>query len=91
MSSYEKKYFDILFKSNIKWQNPKTFKYYINNKLKHYKPDFYLPKYNLYIDTKNEYLIKKDKEKIEAVIQQNPIKLKIITKEMLDKNNAGIA
>lgn len=40
-----------------------------------YYPDFYLPKYNLYLDPKNKYKMKNDKFKIQRVVEINGIKL----------------
>lgn len=55
-----------------------------------YYPDFYLPKYNVYLDPKNDFLINHatkrfgitDSEKIKKVSEQNNVKIVI-----LDKNN----
>lgn len=61
------KWFD---ENNINWVREKiNFFRWIDstNKKRRYHPDFYLPEYNIYIDTKNSYLIEKDKEKIEFV------------------------
>ena len=40
-----------------------------------YYPDFYLPKLDLYIDTKNPYLIKKDKEKLDYIQKECKVHL----------------
>lgn len=85
-SSYEKRYYDILLERNIKWIRPKYIYYNIDNKQRKYYPDFYLPKFDIYIDTKNSYLEKIDNEKIKAVIKQNNINLQIINEHNLDKN-----
>lgn len=51
-----------------------------------YLPDFYLIDTNLYIDIKNDYLLKVDSDKLERVKKCNPnINLKIITKKDLMK------
>lgn len=49
-----------------------------------YLPDFYLTDEDCYVDVKNDYLVKLDREKIESIKRCNPlIKLKIITKQEL--------
>ena len=54
------KYFD---KNNINWRrNTKRFKYYHNNKTKHYTPDFYLVDTDQYIEVKG-YITQLDKIK----------------------------
>jgi len=58
LEKYYDKYPDI--------QNGPTIKYVFNKKNKIYFPDFYIPSLNLIIECKNSYLIKRDKEKIEA-------------------------
>jgi len=40
-----------------------------------YHPDFYIPSLNIYIDTKNSYLMIKDEFKIRKVIEENKITL----------------
>lgn len=55
-----------------------------NNESYRYYPDFYLIDYDIYLDPKNNYLIKKDKYKIECVSKQNNIKLKILNKKQLN-------
>ena len=56
-----------------------------------YFPDFYLPEYNVYLDPKNDYLIKtgqarlgiSDKDKIELVSKQNSVNIIILDKNHL--------
>lgn len=45
------------------------------DKKRRYYPDFYLPKYNVYLDPKNKYLQYKDKNKLETVARENDIKI----------------
>ena len=40
-----------------------------------YYPDFYLPKYNIYLDPKNKYKSKIDRVKMESVIKENNVTL----------------
>lgn len=59
------KFLDLI---NIAWIRPK----YINwvdskNKKRNYYPDFYLPNFNLYLDPKNPYAMKKDEEKMKYI------------------------
>lgn len=82
-SSYEIRMADQLEKNNIKWIRPEPITWVDKNKEKHrYYADFYLIDFDVYLDTKNDYLIVKDKDKINNVRKQNKIKLLII-----DKNN----
>jgi|LakMenEpi03Aug12_release.lakeMendotaPanAssembly.Ray.scaffolds.fasta_scaffold222882_1 hypothetical protein len=55
---------------SIDWIRPPPIKYTLNGKSKNYFPDFYLPGFNLYLDPKNSYCIKVQKEKIEIVSKQ---------------------
>lgn len=67
----------------IEWARPKHFYYKINDKIKRYYPDFYLPKYDIYLDPKNDYLIKIDSKKIKTVEQQNNIKIVVLNSDQL--------
>lgn len=50
---------------NISWTRPKPIKWIDkNNKLRNYFPDFYLVDYNIYLDPKNPYVVKSQKEKL---------------------------
>jgi hypothetical protein len=78
----------------LEWIRPQ-FIWYIDtegNKRRYY-PDFYLPKYDLYLDPKNDYLIKTDINKIYDVSRQNSINIAIIGINKLDnisiKNMVG--
>ena len=89
-SSYEVTFAQDLDKNNIKWERPKPLLYKLNGEEHRYYSNFFLPDYNVYVDTKNDYLINNvnprfgitDVEKIRLVEQQNDIKVYI-----LDKNN----
>lgn len=80
-SSYEMKCFEILQGLNIKWIRPKSLKYNGKN----YFADFYLPEYNIYLDPKNSYKAKIDKEKIDVVIQQNNVKVFVLLEKQITK------
>src|SRR6185369_4397320 len=84
-SSYELIIAKILDENKIFWYRPKPFKWLntIKNTSHLYYPDFYLKDFNIYLDPKNNYLIEKDKFKIESVISQNNIKLFILNKNQL--------
>lgn len=89
-SSYEVKFAEDLDKNKIKWSRPKPLLYRLNGEEHRYYPDFYLDDYDVYVDTKNDYLINHvnpkygitDVEKIHLVEQQNNVEIYI-----LDKNN----
>ena len=80
-STYELKCAEILDKLGIRWVRPKHLKY--DNKK--YFPDFYLVDYNIFLDPKNDFLAKKDQEKIEKVCEQNNVIVLILTKDELDE------
>ena len=83
-SSYEVKIAKDLDKNNILWTRPAHFLWRDGTGEQHrYYPDFYLPKFNVYLDPKNDYLIKKDKNKIKRVAEQNNIKLYVLNKNEL--------
>lgn len=95
ISSYEVIVAKELDKNNIQWEKPKRFKYYENNDINksyhYYTPDFYLPKYDIYLDPKNDFLINninpslgyKDLDKIKWVEQYNNIKVIVLNKNQL--------
>lgn len=72
-----------LDENNIIWSRPtKGFVWTDNNKK--YYPDFYLTEYDVYLDPKNDYLIKKDENKISEAQKRNNIKVLVLTKDQLD-------
>lgn len=77
---------------NIKWERCARFPYVDLSGKKHtYTPDFYLPDYNVYLDPKNDFLIKainpalgfNDVDKITWVMEQNKIKVLVLNKEQV--------
>lgn len=78
-SSYEYRFFQLLNFYDVKWLRPKHLKY----DDKKYFADFYLPEFDIYVDTKNDYLIKLDREKIEKVIEQNLVRLEVLSENDL--------
>jgi len=78
-STYELTCSELLNRMNIKWMRPGALKYDGKN----YFADFYLPDHNIYLDPKNSYKAKLDKDKITKVIQQNGVELYILSEENL--------
>ena len=67
-SSWEIKLAQLLDENNIVWEKPKPLLWIDrNNKKHHYFADFYLPNYNVYLDPKNNYCFKVQKEKIDIL------------------------
>lgn len=66
-SSYELKLFEILTELEVRWLRPKPLPYILDGEEKRYYADFYLPDFNLYLEPKNDYLIKKEKRKFEVL------------------------
>lgn len=88
-SSYEYRFALILDELNIKWIKDRSIWFewldQKSNKIRRYTPDFHLPDYNIFIDTKNDYLIKKDSYKIKQVIKRNNINLIILNNTQINK------
>lgn len=91
-SSYELIVAQQLDMNQVHWVRPnKGFPYYDqNNKFHRYMPDFYLPEYDVYLDPKNDALIEfinsngyNDKQKIQWCMDNNDIKVIILTKDEL--------
>jgi hypothetical protein len=80
-SSYELRCSEILNSLDIDWIRPKHLKW--DNGSKKYFADFYLPKYDIYLDPKNNYKAKVDKDKIESVIKENSVRVYIISEKQL--------
>lgn len=85
-SSYELRYAQFLEDNDVKWIRPsKGIPWIDDNQVSHkYYPDFYLIDYDVYVDPKNDFLIEKDKRKIELVCKQNNIFVKILSVEELN-------
>jgi hypothetical protein len=70
-SSWEYKFAEFLDSNNIFWLRPKHIIWFDKNgKKRYYFPDFYLPKFDIYIDPKNPYCLEKDSEKLEIIQKQ---------------------
>ena len=84
-SSYEIKYATFLEESNVSWIRPGPLNWIDDSGNSHkYYGDFYLQDFDVYVDTKNDFLIKKDAEKIKRVIEQNNVDLKVLSSKELD-------
>lgn len=86
-SSYELRLAQILDELNIHWE--KVRQGYVWNdagKTRRYIPDFYLKEYDLFLDPKNDYLIEKDKIKIESAIKLNSIKVLVLSNKQIEIN-----
>ena len=73
-STYELRCSEILDELKINWVRPKALKY----DDKRYFADFYLPDHAVYLDPKNNYKAKLDREKIDKVVKQNKVKVVIL-------------
>lgn len=83
-SSYELILAKDLDNHNIAWNRPKRLKWIDNSgKQRHYTPDFYLPEFDIYLDPKNDYLIKIDSEKVRLCSIQNNVKIHVLNKSQL--------
>ncbi len=91
-SSYEYKVALSLDENYIKWIKPKPLKYVdIKGKIRNYFPDFFLPEYNVFLDPKNDFLIKhvnpetgfRDSDKIKWASEFNKVKIIILDKNQL--------
>lgn len=75
-SSWEVEMIKWLDSKNIEWfRNRKYMFWWTDNssKKRRYYPDFYLPKYDVYLDPKNSYKLKLDMVKLTAVQDENKI------------------
>lgn len=82
-SSFELRCAQILDSMSIRWIRPEAL-YYDGNR--RYYGDFYLVDYNVYLDPKNPYKAKLDREKIEKVIEQNNVNLYILLEQDLNSD-----
>lgn len=74
---------------NIEWQRGFPVEYEINGKLKHYTPDFFLVKENIFLEIKG-YWWGNDKEKMECVYVKHPdMKILIIEKAQYEQIMEG--
>lgn len=86
-SSYEYKVAKDLDTHNIRWIRPNPLSYKINGKSKRYYPDFYLIDYDVYLDPKNDFLIPRDRKKINIVENTHNVRVLILDKDNLQWEN----
>ena len=83
-SSYEILVAKDLDENSIEWIRPDPIMWYDDEGVDHkYYPDFYLKDYDIYLDPKNDYLIKQDKKKIDSVSEQNDVIVLMLSKDQL--------
>jgi hypothetical protein len=68
---------------DIYWDRPKPILYHRNGTVRKYFADFYLPDYDIYLDPKNPWVQKMQKEKLE--ILHSMITLFVLSKEECEK------
>jgi len=81
-SSWEIEFAKFLDKNGVDWVRSKKLCFFWfdgSGKKRRYYPDFYIGKYDLYVDTKNKYLLIQDAFKIEQVRKNNKINLIVDT------------
>ena len=77
-STWEVEVAKLMDSLGIKWYRSKKlclWWYDDKNNKRRYHPDFYLPNFDVYLDTKNKYLMKQDKYKIQKVLENNKVNL----------------
>ena len=85
-SSYEVRFAEILDELGILWEKVRRgYVWNDNGKQRRYVPDFYLPDYDLFVDPKNDYLIKKDKNKIDSAVELNSINVIVLANDQINK------
>lgn len=83
-SSYELRVATALDNNNVKWVRPGPLTWVDKNNVSHrYFPDFYLVEFNVYLDPKNDFLIKRDSDKIKRVSEQNSVTVVVLDKDTL--------
>jgi len=86
-SSYEFQMTEVLNAMGVKWERPSFFYYLDGMKTKKYFPDFFLPEHDVYLDTKNDYLMKIDARKIALVLAQPAINLHVLRQCQINKEH----
>lgn len=80
-SSYEVEVAKILDLLGIEWEKVRRgFVWDDNGKHRRYIPDFYLPSIDVYLDPKNDFLIKRDQKKISSATALNKITVIVLSK-----------
>lgn len=86
--TYELKMALWLNENKILWVRKIYLKYIKGEDNKTYTPDFYLPEYDIYIETKG-YYSEKDQDKMKLVLEQNQVNLKMVFTEDIKKIDNG--
>ena len=89
-SSYELILAKDLDMNGIIWVRPKSLIWMDGLQKRRYIPDFYLPEFDVYLDPKNDYLIKKDQRKIDEAMKFNNVKIFVLTKNELNWSSIRI-
>ncbi len=84
-SSYEVRLAKILDELNIEWVRVRRgYEWNDNGRKRRYIPDFYLPRQDIFLDPKNDYLIKRDKRKIDSAMQINNINVLVLSDKQIN-------
>jgi antitoxin component YwqK of YwqJK toxin-antitoxin module len=78
---------------NVEWQRSRKIVFWwtdMTGTKRRYYPDFYLPKYDIYLDPKNKYLLQKDDYKLNQVIKENRINLIYGHKDLILEKLMGL-
>ena len=83
-SSYELIVAQDLNRHQILWIRPSYVWYNDHDgQCRRYYPDFYLPEYDVYLDPKNDHLIRVDSDKVYQASTQNNIRIFVLNKDQL--------
>lgn len=83
-SSYELRFAQLLDNLGVNWVRPSPLCWVdTEGRMRKYFPDFEIVEPLIYVDTKNDYLIKKDRSKLVAVSQQNAVVISLLSNEKL--------
>lgn len=84
-SNFEVRVAQSLDENNVEWSRPKPLTWTDAKGVDHrYYPDFYLVKYKVYLDPKNDYLIREHTEKISKVQEQNDVVVLVLNSKQLE-------
>lgn len=81
-SKWEVKVAQSLDDNGVIWDRPRVGFVWTDDGKKYY-PDFFLPKFNVFLDPKNDYLRKVDAVKIEEAQRRNNIKVLVLSENQL--------
>lgn len=87
-SSWELELAKQLDANNVKWIRPEPIKWIDEKNIEHnYFPDFFLPEHNLFLDPKNPYAVKVQKNKIKKLLTLIPNLVILTTLEQCQTYN----